>query len=296
MNGSGRLSSLVTDGTAAATTALDSEIEVLGVPVDLDHRAVLICIAGDTERLVLKVTHNATQAQRERTMLTALASRLPVPEIRFATEVIPDDGDSTNGVFVTGLSYLDGDPIDHRQAPDEGWNMAAAALRTIHGLDATDLPPAPTHPDNVQAWAESLADEALALGLIDADVGERFRVVTMLRDQQPAAPVPIHGDASAQHFLQRRGSLSGVIDFGDAGLGDPAADLAVLTLWAPDRIRSVVDAYCTETPTPADDLIARIAFHRPLRQLAAAIWNEQNGFSPKPFVVALYEELLKPVL
>lgn len=298
MFGSGRLSPLVADGIAAATRSLDAEIEVLGVPVDLEDRAVVTCIVGGAtdgaERLVLKVSRNADEATRERIALTTLTDHLPVPEIRFVDDVA--DGDGT-GVSTTGLSYLDGDPIDHRLAPDDVWAIAAAALRTIHGQEPADLPPTTSHPDNVHGWAESLAAEAQTLGLIDADVADRFLAVVQLRDHLPATTVLAHGDASPQHFLQRRGSLTGVIDFGDAGVGDAAADLAVLTLWVPDRIESIIDAYTATHPAETTgDLGARIAFHRPLRHLAAAIWSERNGFSPKPFVVALYEELLKPVL
>lgn len=289
MFGSGRLSPLVADGVAAATQALGAEIDVLSVPVDLDHRAVIVGIVDDAERLVLKVTSDLDQAARERAALTAIALHLPVPDVRFA--------ETTDRVATTGLSYIDGDPIDHRSAPDDAWTSAAAALHTIHGLEPVGLTPTPSHPTNVEAWAESLAADAQALGLIDSDVADRFRVVFGLREQPPAAEVLVHGDAGPQHFLQRRGSLTGILDFGDAGIGDPAADLAVLTLWTPDRIESIVDAYCAAgAATNGDDLRARIAFHRPLRHLAAAIWSEQHGFSPKPFVVALYEELLKPVL
>jgi len=353
MFGSGRLSPLVADGVAAATNALDAEVEVIGVPVDLDERAVAICIVGDQssdpdtratsgsatsdsdtsdsdtsdsatsgpdtsdsdtsdsdtsgpdtsdsdtsdsvitepERLVIKATRNADEATRERTALTILAAHLPVPEIRFE--------DTNDTVSTTGLTFLDGDPVDHRLAPDRGWTAAASALRTVHGLDPGGLSPTPSHPDHVRDWADTLAAAALELGIIDADVAERFRVVIELREQSPPSTMLVHGDASSQHFLQRGGSLTGLLDLGDAGQGDAAADLAVLTLWAPERIESVVDAYCSAgqtDPATADDLLTRIAFHRPLRQLAAAIWNEQRGFSPTPFVVALYEELLKPAL
>jgi len=295
MFGSGRLSPLVADGIAAATRSLEAEIDVLSVPVDLDHRAVIIVITGDgadqpAERLVLKVTSDLDEAARERTALALLAPQLPVPEIRFI--------ETTNTVATTGLSYIDGDPIDHRSSTDDGWLAAAAALRSMHYIEPTGLAPTPSHPTNVQRWAESLAADAQALGLIDDAVADRFQVVYALRERPTAPSTLVHGDASPQHFLQRRGSLTGILDFGDAGVGDPAADLAVLTLWAPDRIETIVDSYLDGPGHQQDrpELLARIAFHRPLRQLAAAIWSEHQGFSPKPFIVALYEELLKPVM
>ena len=41
------------------------------------------------------------------------------------------------------------------------------------------------------------------------------------------SPVWIHGDVSAGNLLVTRGRLSAVIDFGCAGVGDPACDLAI---------------------------------------------------------------------
>jgi aminoglycoside phosphotransferase (APT) family kinase protein len=41
------------------------------------------------------------------------------------------------------------------------------------------------------------------------------------------APVWIHGDVSAGNLLVTRGRLSAVVDFGCAGVGDPACDLAI---------------------------------------------------------------------
>jgi aminoglycoside phosphotransferase (APT) family kinase protein len=45
-------------------------------------------------------------------------------------------------------------------------------------------------------------------------------------------PVWVHGDISAGNLLVRDGRLSGVIDFGQLTVGDPACDLAIAwTLW-----------------------------------------------------------------
>ncbi len=53
------------------------------------------------------------------------------------------------------------------------------------------------------------------------------RLLEML-DSPSLRLTPIHGDLSADHVLIRNGRLSGVIDWGDACLGDPALDFAAL--------------------------------------------------------------------
>ena len=57
-------------------------------------------------------------------------------------------------------------------------------------------------------------------------------VATALWDQALTSkwagdPVWFHGDVSAENLLVRDGSLCGVIDFGNFGIGDPACDLAM---------------------------------------------------------------------
>lgn len=51
-------------------------------------------------------------------------------------------------------------------------------------------------------------------------------------DLREVGPVPIHGDFAAEHVhLDGAGRLSGVLDWVDAALGDPARDLAGLLHW-----------------------------------------------------------------
>ncbi|MFC6750475.1 phosphotransferase family protein [Deinococcus aquaticus] len=55
-------------------------------------------------------------------------------------------------------------------------------------------------------------------------------------DLRKVMPVPIHGDFAAEHVsLDGQGRLSGVLDWSDAALGDPARDLAGLIHWGTRR-------------------------------------------------------------
>lgn len=57
-----------------------------------------------------------------------------------------------------------------------------------------------------------------------------------------AAPVWIHGDLHEGNLLARNGRLSGVIDFGCFGLGDPAVDVMAAWLFLPAAARSTFRA------------------------------------------------------
>jgi aminoglycoside 2''-phosphotransferase len=57
-------------------------------------------------------------------------------------------------------------------------------------------------------------------------VAERFRTYLTLPQLTSYAPALLHGDLSPDHYLTdaRTGELTGVIDFGDAAVGDPDYD------------------------------------------------------------------------
>src|SRR4051794_37228568 len=69
-----------------------------------------------------------------------------------------------------------------------------------------------------------------ATGVWDVDPGVRELVERAAELDEPAeAPVLVHGDLHVRHLLVGTdGGAAGVIDWGDACLADPAADLSLL--------------------------------------------------------------------
>lgn len=282
-------SSLIAHSIVVATGW--AEVELLGTPVDLNTRAVAIMrrsdLAGD--RVVLKVDRDLDRARAERDALALLAGHLSVPQVLFT--------DERDGISTTALEFLVGDPIDRCPEPGRIWRDAGASLRNIHnlGTESGNSRHHNSHPDSVLIWRDEMVSRAVALDIIDSPVAERLVTVTDLRLPTDQTSSFIHGDASPQHFLQRQGAITGVIDFGDAGYGDPTHDLAVLTLWAEDQLSAVLNGYGTDADT-FEALQRGVAFHRPMRLLDAALWSVEHDFKPHAYLVALYEELLKPVL
>lgn len=92
--------------------------------------------------------------------------------------------------------------------------------------------------------------------------------------------VLLHGDCQPAHFLLTpQTTVAAVIDFGDASVGDPVLDLAVLTTGAPQHLPAVLASY-----RPDEALSRRIAQLieplRTLRRLGAANWLHANGLDP----------------
>jgi len=119
------------------------------------------------------------------------------------------------------------------------WPQAARTLagflRGLHRIDTSGAPLAgpansrrgvalPSLGDVTLPAIVALADEidtARALALWDSACAEDFT--------QP--PVWLHGDLKADNLIARDGALVGVIDWGLAAVGDPAADYAAVWSW-----------------------------------------------------------------
>jgi aminoglycoside phosphotransferase (APT) family kinase protein len=103
-----------------------------------------------------------------------------------------------------------------------------AFLDVLHSVDV-DSVPAP-RPDWLEEYRRQ-ADEfrRVVVPLLDPD--ERSRAEALLAEVETLGgfrPALTHSDLGPTHLLVRDGKLAGVIDWGDARIGDPAIDYAWL--------------------------------------------------------------------
>jgi aminoglycoside phosphotransferase (APT) family kinase protein len=153
--------------------------------------------------------------QVEIVLLPVLASALPVAVPSF--EYI-----SRNPLFV-GYRVIRGEPL-----VDDDPDGVHAFLDALHAFDPSGLPV--ERPDWVEAYRDQCAKfEHLVFPLLDKDrraaATRLFGEVETLVDFKPAL---LHADLLPEHLLVRDGRLAGVIDWGDARVGDPALDYAWL--------------------------------------------------------------------
>ncbi len=192
----------------------DAEVRELGR--GLDNTAFLI---GD---LVVRVA-GADTVGREARLLAAVAPRLPlpVPAIRAA--------DEEAGILAYPL--LPGRPLLDRPAPAGLARPLGRFLRALHAIDGTGL----AEPDTADPaeWLEDLDGPPALLRVVHATV------------PPPAArTVLAHADLGAEHLLERDGVLTGVIDWTDAAITDPALDFArLLRDFGPDFLSEVEAAH-----------------------------------------------------
>jgi aminoglycoside phosphotransferase (APT) family kinase protein len=155
------------------------------------------------------------EVEKEVALLPALAPLVPVEVPQF--EYVSREPWLVTYRLIRGAPMVDEDPAGVR-----------AFLDALHSIDV-DTIPAP-RPD----WLETYREQAnefrrVVLPLLDRDErapGEAFlRETATLTGFEPALT---HSDLGPSHLLVRDGHLAGVIDWGDARIGDPALDYSWL--------------------------------------------------------------------
>jgi aminoglycoside phosphotransferase (APT) family kinase protein len=222
--------------------------------------------------------------QKEIRLLPALLPVLPVPIPEFAFVSGPS---ASYAWHVVGYRTLPGMPADEREWRPDGIRavapVLAAFLRALHTFPrgrAIELG-APSY--TPKAWLDrhaALYRRARDVGqpLVPAGVFRRF-VTDWERMLADGALIDfestlIHGDLAMEHVLvDDDGRLSGVIDFGDAMVADPALDFAGF----PEELaQAVLDLY-TDDPSVRHGIWARRVLYLRAGPLHAITAGDELG-------------------
>ncbi|GGN38291.1 hypothetical protein GCM10010842_21020 [Deinococcus daejeonensis] len=129
------------------------------------------------------------------------------------------------GRSLDGLGWAHGDPRLSR-----AWREAGRALAALHaGVEGAPDPhgrlKAITPPDPARTRARVLTGERL--GTAEADWATGLTTRLLSENPPPAQPAFLHNDLHAGNLMViGDGAVSALIDWGDAGWGDPALDLS----------------------------------------------------------------------
>lgn len=221
----------------------------------------------------------AQMVEREAHVLDVVAGRLPLPTPR----VIAVHADL--GLLVTsriaGRSLLGRDLPTARTA-----DVVAATLSAIHAISTDALGtmvPIDAHP------LTAYADDARAhLDVVQPHLGiETARAVAESLDDVPdddvfvknAPATFVHNDFGAEHLFVDGGALSGVIDWADAAIADPARDLSrVLRDFGPGAYHRVIPHYASDWDDRADARTWFLARCAALEDLAFGLTEERPPY------------------
>ena len=176
---------------------------------------------------------------------------------------------------VLALAALSGTPLgrlgESSTASSAAWVAAGAAIRKLH--DA----PLPPWPSSRRGQAASELDREcewlVTSGALPADLVARNRQVADAAFR-PWTPVFMHGDLQIDHVFVEDDEVTGVLDWSEAGQGDPLYDLATVTLGHEDRLGDVVAGYGSDLDL---DVIRGLWS---LRCLLGIRWLLEHGFDP----------------
>lgn len=134
----------------------------------------------------------------------------------------------------------------------------------------------PSWRDAVEADLASLP-ALVAAGVLEERLADRARTVTERLDE-PGAGVLLHHDLKPAHLLGRVGDghprLSAVLDWGDASVGDPVAEVARLSMAGPAVTAAFLAGYGWPSTSGLADQLAR---HRVLWDVRALGYELRAG-------------------
>lgn len=198
------------------------------------------------ERIVWRVPRRAVGAaalRREALVLESLHGRLPAPVPHVTLADGPDGLPLARHEHIPGAEIASAVRVGARTGESLG-----VFLRELHGRHWPVMrdPRLPRDPLGRADAAKRIAvahrrlDDAAAL----ADVGALRPVVDAAAGLAPEIGVLCHGDLHIRHALvDEHGELAGVIDWGDACIGAPAMDLALVTALPTEARDSFERAY-----------------------------------------------------
>lgn len=266
---------LIDDAVERISVIFGHPVVVTGVLIEHHERAVFETISPHGPVVVKVDTSMARHRKEDSVLRTAAHNGLPVPTI-----VGAEDGPPSLLV----LDRIDGVPL--RPGVDgAAWRQAGRVLRRLHDLDW----PAAAGPsgwsgrnwhDHFLWWVDHERDRLLAdhsLPVTVVDQMHRYLSSTFVSMAEPDRHL-LHGDCQADHYLVTPGSsrIAAVLDFGDAVLGDPVWDLAILTLGAPDMLGQVLRGYRPEESTERRTHQLLSAYQL-IRRLGSARWMREHG-------------------
>ena len=264
------LAARAVDGLAAE---LGSTPAVERTLADLADRACLQVLVEDV-RLVVKVDTDLERSRREVAALgAARRAGVRVPRVVWHREGIP---------AVLALEHLDGVPLGESAG---GWRAAGAAARLLHGMPAGVGWRRFDH--RAESWRQFLlwwtdheAARCAEMGALGSAEAAQMRHALRSRIEEMDEPrrTVLHGDLQPEHVLCLPGKQEvALLDWGDAGTGDPLWDLAVLLLDHRHRLPAVLAGYRPDQSTQAH-IAEQLDTYRLLRYLGEITWLLARGF------------------
>ncbi|MEU4537531.1 aminoglycoside phosphotransferase family protein [Streptosporangium sp. NPDC023825] len=179
---------------------------------------------------------SAAQVEKDLRWLPRLAPLLPVPvPVPLGAGRPAEDYPLPWSVY----RWLDGESpsAGHLTEPGPLARDLAAFVDAFRRIDLPDGPPAYRGGPLARLDAPTRVALGELRGMIDTDAATAAWEAALRTPEWQGPPVWVHSDLMPGNLLLVRGRLGAVIDFGTAGVGDPACDLIVAWNLLPAEVR-----------------------------------------------------------
>lgn len=186
---------------------------------------------------------SAVSLEKECSLLPKLAPHLPIAIPTICGEGIPEADYPCPWLickWLEGKTPIDEAMLDHHQAAIDLGDFVAAMqkINCIGGPKCRRGQPLSSRDEETREAIALLSDS------YDASVVTNIWESVLTIPQWTGSPIWIHGDLHAGNLLAQGGRVTAVVDFGCAGIGDPACDMMVawtlLTAETREIFRSIV--------------------------------------------------------
>lgn len=195
---------------------------------------------------------------------------IPTPNLLWTTEGPPD---------VLVLSTVPGRPI-RADDPPEVWEQLGATIRALHDAPIPSWPAADSTYPLIVPWVKDEVEWLAGQGLDSAGVRKAGSLIAEVLSAHRHENCVVHGDLQAEHVFIDGREIAGIIDWADSILGDPLADLAVVTSRAPRRLKALAGGYGV-----IDAEVVRALWA--LRFVGEIRWLLDRDIDPTPSIGAL---------
>ena len=233
-----------------------------------------------------KFKEGIVNLRKEVTLLKTLANRLPLPIPHPEFNILQE---TEVGKVFAGYRFLEGEPMWADEIAGIGRTgrkkiakQLTAFLDNIHSI-----PVGLFDPDIVQGRLDPVIEvESLYTKLIDKvfhymneqarnSVSSSFESFIKKQKREHLVSTLIHGDFGASNILwsAEKTEITGIIDFGGTGLGDPAYDFAgLLSCYGEDFFN-----LCLRNYPDGDGISDRVKFYRSTFALQEALHGIENN-------------------
>jgi aminoglycoside phosphotransferase (APT) family kinase protein len=227
-------------------------------------------VVAHSERATLRIGDvflkvDADQARIDVELEAMALAPVPTPEVLWSKP------------HVLAIAAVPGTPLgclgEPSTASRAAWATAGAAIRNLHDAPLPPWPSRQRGPGELRTDLEEECERLVTSGVLPADLVTRNRQVAEAA-LRPWTPTFTHGDLQITHVFVDGDEITGIIDWSEAGPGDPLFDLAILTLGHEEHLGDVVAGYCTDV-----DLDVIRAWWS-LRSLLVVRWLVEHGFDP----------------